>query len=421
MKRIFLKSAIAIGISLSCLMSAYANMPNTQHPITSLGPTLRLGMTHPLSDVTAFSILGELGDRNLRINGTAGWKLSAHQSLKISADLLRQNIDYPFFSGNTFQWVNQMAFGGYYEYDFANRAHHPIFNLSAYVSHAPSVDLSPLMGTCIENGVLHGYTDYRRIAGSNASGISPGLRFEAWRGAQAGVEINYDDVRYDKIYSPSEDAIGFGSTVRLDQAITDTVKLGLSAAIRKPFDNYQAGLGWTEFKNWSFGVDGSYTAGKNTLPSTYNVTFSANYLLEKNASPATTTYMFGPTDTFSSWVAQPAIYMPQVLAIPDERVVLVNCTTSTPSVLTTIPTHTNNGGTTTFATASAFSPSSGLTFSISLSAPLVGGNNVTINPVTGIVTVTNGGLLNQTLTATITASNTCGSASTTNTIDIIAD
>ena len=45
------------------------------------------------------------------------------------------------------------------------------------------------------------FIDNRRIAGSNAAGISPGLSIMPWSGGRIGAAVNYDNVRYDMRHS----------------------------------------------------------------------------------------------------------------------------------------------------------------------------------------------------------------------------
>src|SRR5258708_1514164 len=90
---------------------AFANIPNTDHPTTFLGPSLRAGYTSTLTNTLAYSLAGEAGIKNFRVSGTAGWKIIENQYLKMTAEYLRQDITYAFYSGNTDQWVQQGALG----------------------------------------------------------------------------------------------------------------------------------------------------------------------------------------------------------------------------------------------------------------------------------------------------------------------
>lgn len=225
--------------TLLCVGSASASIDNTNQPTTFLGPTVEASYTHLLSQKTAVSFAGEAGVKNFRLGGTLGWTLVENQRIKLSGEYLTQDLTYSFLSGNTNQWVQQGAIGADYQYEFLNHAYKPQFDLSVYYSNAPSKNLNP--ATITYQG-LSNVINYRRIAGSNAGGISPGITVQPWHGGKVGVALNYDDVVYETHYLPSDNPIGFGGTAHLDQMLTNNLSLGLLAAVRQPFNNYEANL-----------------------------------------------------------------------------------------------------------------------------------------------------------------------------------
>ena len=248
-------------------------------PTTFLGPTVKGSYTFPIDNITALSFAGEAGIKNFRLSTTAGWFLSNDQRTKLSAEYLWQNLAYSFSAGHVNKWVDQIAVGGSYQYDLRGYRLNPQFDFNAYVSHAPSHDLGTKQ--VIINGIL--LNDIERIAGSNAFGASPGISFQPWDSGITTFYLNYDDVRYNKKFLRSRDEIGFGGTFLLEQAITDNIGLDITAGIRKPFNTYGANLNWNNFNYygiWSFGLDGEYTNGKNTLPNSWNVGASADYTLD---------------------------------------------------------------------------------------------------------------------------------------------
>lgn len=400
--KILSKLTLTLGSMILCFTAAYAN-----DPTTFLGPTVKGGYTSTFNNNTAYSVLGEAGLKNFRAGGTVGWKLEQNQYIKVSAEYLVQDITYQFSTGNSDQWVQQGAIGGGYLYEFQGYCYAPQFDLNAYLSHAPSKSL---------NGT-------RRIAGSTAGGIVPALSVAPWQGARTGLGLNYDNVNYDKKYSPSQDAHGLGGTFTFNQVLTQDVDLHLGVGVRQPFNNYVAGLTFANvpyFGMWVVGLDGAYTAGKNTLPNTWNIGLSANYALDSRVAPV----MKGQgnmKDTFKDtaihddlvkYTAAPAVYMPQVLAIAEEDICTGTTLTGVP-----IPSITVGGGDTATANAApSFSPSSGLTYTITPNATLIGANALSINPTTGVITA-NGGGNEQIITATVTANNGCASASTTVTVE----
>ena len=304
-----------------------------------------------------------------------------------------------------------------YLYDFVGYSYHPQFDLSAYVSHAPSKDLSTVTGVFTQNGMVTPFIDQRRIAGSNGAGISPGVAIMPWQGGRLCAAVNYDSVRYDTKSGSNEDAIGFGGTVGLNQALSDNLGLGLAAAFRQPFNNYAANLSWNNvpyFGNWTLGVFGEYTVGKNTLPDTYNVGLSADFFFDKRCGAAVPMNLKGDlkgeviadpiSDSLLAWTADPAVYMPQVLAIVDPNTTI--CPPGNAPVLTSaIPNIGTGTGIGTVNEAIHFSGSN-LTFSIASITPvLIPPESITITP-NGMLSFSN---VAGTHVVVIKAANACGS------------
>jgi hypothetical protein len=417
----FKNLALALLSSFLCL-NAYASVPNDGHPTTFLGPTLKARYTAPLSDTLAYSLLGEAGLKNLRVGATLGWRLDCIQRLKFSAEWLRQDITYAFFSGDSNEWVDQWAFGAAYQYDFRGYNYDPAFDLSAYYSHAPSRTLGTRSGTFTNNdGEAFYYTDLRRIAGSNAAGLAPGVSFTPWFGSRAGLEINYDHVNYDNKYISDRDANGLGATIRLAQSLPCNLALNLLASFRQPFNNYGAALGWVSpFYNGLLAValDAAYTKGKESLPNTWNVGLSFDYVLEPCPMPAPLSLKgeVSPApiaDPFWVWTARPAVYMPQVLAIVDENKdpIPPGCSDGLPPTLLAPLPDLEVGGTTTADAAFAFGGNN-LVFSVVTNATPP--NGASIDPSTGVMTITQVGA--DPFQVTVTATNACGSASSTFTV-----
>lgn len=421
MKNLF-KVVLAFAGTLLCLSASYAD---SNHPTTFLGPTLRGTYTDIYDACTAYSVAGEVGLKNFRVGGTVGWRATDKQWLKVSAEYLLQRITYPFFFGNQDEWVQQGAIGAFYQYHFFNACWDPTVDIRAWYSHAPSKSLNTKHGFFTNAaGIVQSFADHRRIAGSNAGGITPGITFHPWGGTVFGLDLNWDDVQYDKNHSPQEDAKGFGGTARLSQVITDDILLDLSAAIRQPFNNYAASINWVNvsfFGKWSLGLIGDYTAGKHTLPSTWDVGINANYFVDHACDSACMRRAAAQfanlncADNFLAWTSDPAVYLPQVLAIPDEDVVIPDpqCSATPPTVIGTIADAVVGATPVTRDGAAAFSPSSGLTYSVSVSPALTPPSSVTINSSTGLITITNGEGVTRVVTITVTATNVCGATAST--------
>jgi len=410
-----IRSAIVFAGTVMCLSTVEAS----NEPTTFLGPTLRGAYTAPWTDNIAYSVAGEAGVRNFRVGATVGFRIDDVQRFKLSGEYLWQRIAYHFYTGDTKQWVDQGAVGGRYEYDFVNYPYNPQLDLYGFYSHAPSQQLTNVAGTITTGGVTSTFLDVRRIAGSNAGGGSPGVSFSPWQSGRIELDANYDVVSYHTHNTRSHDSHGWGGTAGIKQAFMDNFAVGVSAGIRQPFNDYEANLDMNNvqfYGHWTMGVYGNYLVGKNTLPNTWNAGLSADYFMDPvPCAPLKGENLKGEVtrapDNFLDWTADPAVHMPQVLAIADEKVVVPDPYCALPVVTAPLPnTGAINGGTVVIDAAAAFTPAAGLTYTFTHTA-LPGGATVTGNvPAAGDVTIHAGAP--GSFTVSVTATNSCGSATT---------
>src|SRR5262245_23772618 len=137
----FFSKLLCLGITI-LLSTAHAFASST-----FLGPTIKTKLTVPNTEFSAASILGELGPRNYRLNGTYGVKLPCNQRLKITGDFLWQKIKYPFFIDQNDQFGFQRAIGLGYQYSFAFVPYKPQFNLNLYYAHSSEQELDSKLTT----------------------------------------------------------------------------------------------------------------------------------------------------------------------------------------------------------------------------------------------------------------------------------
>lgn len=306
-------------------LQAFAAAPNTSDPATFLGPSARAGLTGPLTDTSAYSFAGEAGFKNARLGGTFGWLILENHRLKVSGEYLFQNITYSFFAGTDKRWQSQGAMGADYQYDMSRfMPWHPQVGVNAYFANTASAALGTVAGTYMNNGLPTFYGDQQRIAGSNSSAISPNLTLHPWATGKVGAELNYDNLRFMPKYTRANNAVGFGGTFHLDQALTTNTEIGASAAVRQPFNTYEGHFAWNNvpaWGTWVFKILGAYTVGKHQLPSTYDVGVSADYYLDMCDS---TSYANETKEAFMAWVAKPAVHVPEILSRPDDLVFVAN-------------------------------------------------------------------------------------------------
>lgn len=372
-----------------------------------LGPTVNARISQPIDYNISSSFGIEGGPRQYRGNATLGWILAENHRIKFTGEYLWQKIDYNFYSGIVRQWVNQGAVGAGYQYMLLDGVLNDL-RVYGYYSHAPSAGLSTLSSTFVNSNTTYSYTDQRHIAGSNAAGLSPGFALHPWYGAQAVLSANYDNVRYNTKYIATHNYSGFGGTIDFKQTLPGNLQMNLLAASRTAFNNYQAGLNWNktlESGLLTLGIIGGYNKGKHTLPNTSVVSLNLGYAFDQDTPIDDNDNDYKLAPSLSTWVAEPAVHMPQVLAIADEAVTLTSSTPSPcipPSFTGTIPNQGAQppGSPFELETASYFNGSN-LIFSTT-GLPL----GMTIDATTGLISGPYGG----SSSITVTATNSCGFA-----------
>ena len=385
-----------------------------------LGGIVRGQVTKDFHYNTAATVGLEAGPRDYRATGTFGWQADPRQRVKFTGEYLTQDIDYNFYSGVSRQWVQQGAVGLAYQYALNDKFENYL-SLSGFYSHAPSKNLSTKTGSfTTSSSTLTNWADMRRIAGSNAGGLSPSITTHLWEGSEATVGINWDDVVYDNRNQPQKKAQGFGASASVSQLLLvrgENFKASASAAARAPFDHYQAEVDWIKpypTSSLLVGVFGGYVIGKFTLPNTSIVGLNVAYTMDTPA-PHNAPAQQANAQTFLSWMGEAAVRMPQVLAIVDENVTQTSaCQFAAPTFAGPIADQVGGapGETFTFNSPTQFTGSN-LTYSVSFTAtPGALLNTVTINPTTGVLTITGSRVTD---TVTITATNPCGATVTSNT------
>jgi hypothetical protein len=396
-------------LSMTHLSYAMTTAPGVSpHSNAFLGSVVAGHVTTLLGSDLGSSVGVEGGSRQNRAHVTLGWLVTDNQRIKFTGEYLWQNIDYNFYSGTVRHWVKQGAIGAGYHYSLYHNLVSDL-HLAGYYSHAPSLALSASSGNYTEAGSLYYYTDLKRLAGSNAAGISPGFAVRPWAGAALALSANYDHVHYATQYRPAFTLFGLGGTVDFTQAFADHWQLAASAASRVAFNHYQAGMNWYQAFNaglLTVGLLGGYDQGKHTLPNTAVVSLNIGYAFAQDNPPAN--HLADADTVLTTWLAEPAVHMPQVLAIADEAVTVVSPIHSSPACAVPLfigtidsPQFIASGAPFSLATASLFTGTAPLYFS---AVNLPPGTN--IDAATGLISGIPGGSAAGII---VTATNSCGS------------
>jgi hypothetical protein len=360
-------------------------------------------------DWGALAAFGEAGPKNFRGSATYGVYFNPVQRFKVTGEYLTQELSFH----SKKKWVSQYAVGAQYQYLFDN-------------SHFQSLDMGTAYNQAFSRKLESSNTRKQRIAGSYGALSFIGTTVGLWDCAFLAVKLDYDWIKFVRKYQSDKLSNGFGGSASFTQRFAKDFSFNLGAEFRRPFNSYQGLLNWNHrFSAFSLdlGLFGNLTYGHDKVRTiqTGGVQIGFSFGPKPKSCGRSPELSIRGKECYareycsvSQWVATPAVYVPVVLAIADEA---LNCTA--PVVGNNPPTSLraglNPGGQPTpteYDVSIYFSGSGPLTYSVSYDGSLVpSGSSVSINPGTGVLTLDNSGASGVNLPLTITASNSCGSAS----------
>jgi len=333
MLHLFAKFA-AVALSAICLFNSASLQAQTTCD-NSIGrsnnhlPQVRLTLEPILyNDFNAVFLLGEAGHRHYRINGTYGLNFCTDHFIKIGGEWLTEDLEYKFYSGRQRRWVSQAAGGAVYRYVLPFSCYSIIsFNLSFDYSKANKQDLKSF--DCSDLSTLQ-----RRISGGQNGGGTLGFTALPWRGGEVTVALTYDCLRLNRKHQHDENLHGYGGAVAWKQRLWRNVNMKIIAEIRRPYEFYEAQfdfVNWTMGGDYTLGIFGNYTHGKKSLPNTigYGIVLGADLGAQscrtgcsRSSSCRPNEPCLSPVYDLASWAAVPAVYIPEVLAITDQIILL---------------------------------------------------------------------------------------------------
>lgn len=272
-------------------------------------------------DDAAISILGEAGPRNYRINGTWG-TICDNSRFKIGGEYLTQNINYNFPDGHHKHWRQQFAFGAKYQYylDCPEWCVQGV-QVTGYYSHSHSHGLPDYV---CNSGRITGPIS-RGVAGAWALGADVGVIIEPWCCAQLIASVGYDNVNYKRHQEGRKRVSGVGGALCFEQGLFWNLRAHIDAYFKRAYNALEAKLSWTRCLSCGeleIGIFGGHVWGKSRLPSTSNAGVELGFAfgvdsccqfvgIECNCDCC------GEGNYLARWVRDPAVYMPQVLAISE--------------------------------------------------------------------------------------------------------
>lgn len=349
--------------SLIVSTSICAQVCSNEKPHNDLLPLARLECAARFwDDEAAFPVLYEFGNRMSRINASVAFPICYGHNFKIGGEALNEQLTYEFPHKNEKRWVNQSAIGATYQAVF-NYCGFRSLELSAQYSTAPNRKLHDFHKEKQEHGHRHhsrkesdhdkqhrgrlhelrqhhrnqrhrdGY--HRSIAGSKAYAFSAGFTSLAWNGACVSASALYDHVEYRFKFEDHKIVNGFGGTVFYKQELCPCIDFVVKGEFRKPYDYYEGRLQWDLFLDhfdMTFGLYGGHTIGKHGLPNSTVAGFEMGFdfgitnfsgsassgLCSDNSNPYFGGFA-GQNPQILHWTAAPAVYIPEVMALPEQR------------------------------------------------------------------------------------------------------
>jgi hypothetical protein len=285
-------------------------------------PIGRFQIGSPLfGEHAAFSLLGEAGEKNYRGSGTVGFLFGHSHYFKVSGEYLRQKLGYRFSSGKERRWLYQGAAGAAYEYRFDMHWLSDA-SLAGFYSHAPNRHLKSVdCPNCIHLK--------RRIAGSDAGGGSIDLTFIPWGSGTISLAGNYDHVVYHRKHQDPLHISGFGGGVDWTQKLSCNFDFDFRGEFRRPFNYFEGAINWhsARWAGLTLGLFGSHTEGKYRLPNNNTAGVQLGYLIgyrKHHEEPSCRHPGTSLDSALESWVSIPAVYMPEVLAVSDQKKILIS-------------------------------------------------------------------------------------------------
>jgi len=287
------------------------------HHDSSLGPIVQFTTSSLLCDTDyAFGLIGEVGARNYRVNGTLGYEYCDAHLFKVGAEILNQRLKYDWDISDHKRWVHQYSVGAEYSY---------LFNEWCFTSLDLGANASRAGSRWVQEFEFRPFEITNRIAGSDSYELVAGGTLSPWDCAEMSVAAVYDNVRYDIHGNNSlqphhrRHVKGLGVSATFRQMFADCFNFEVTGEWRRPFDAVRGMIGWegnTGWGNLGLGVFAAWTKGKSHLPDS-NVWGLQIALDFGCCNPVPVDPCSGPGRSLLAWVRNPAVYVPEVLAIAD--------------------------------------------------------------------------------------------------------
>lgn len=353
----------------------------------------------PIDALNACAFFIQGGPLSFRSNATYGHQLDEQHFLKFSGEYLTQKLGFNFDHGKAHRWVLQGACGASYRY-LACSDWLEYIDAGLIYSHSWGRQLHIKMSRIVN------VIDQRRIAGANAVSMNVNGGFCLWETGLIELRGFYDYAHFHKKYASSPTLSGLGAGISFTQNLFMFGTLQLGADFRRPYNYFFATYSAPILafdQNTALAVFAERTIGRDRVASSSRIGISLELSFGpmRRCSDQTCTTSCALLD----FVARPAVYMPEVLAMSDDG---ISPMCSSPAVAELFGTVSVPAGQFRFDASSGFTGSDPLIFSGTGLPP-----GFKINALSGMITGNADGSQQGTYTASIKAINSCGTAAQT--------
>lgn len=291
------------------IVSAECSLQDSLRWNDSWIPDFRLAVEPVMfNESSGCSVLFEAGRQNYRANGTIGYAFNDDCFGKITGEYLTQKLGFSFCSVHEHHWTCQGAIG------FAALSYYADSQVEwgfSY-SHADKKNLSETV-VPRQNVICK-----KKIAGSDGVRLFCGSEISPWDSSTLTGKIVYDYLKFNRTFQKNKIVQGFGLNIGFDQYLFNSAKLHFGFNWEAPFIAYDASIA-TQFyflnRFFDMAVYSRRVHGQKSIPSSSLIGIEIGINLESLWSGKPLRCQ----DTLSTWLSEPAVYMPQVLVMKDQK------------------------------------------------------------------------------------------------------
>jgi hypothetical protein len=236
-----------------------------------------------------------------------------------------QNLNYRFASKKDSCWRQQYSIGG--EYRFWLDHFFPCIQGIDFRSRYSQADSRRLSAySCSDDIRIR-----RRLRGLWSAGATLGLALKPFNCLHFFGGINYNFSKYQHCFGNGKHSIsGFGSTFELTCWLNHATWLKAKSEICSLYNYYEGSLHWPPPCAWqgvTIGICGAYTQGKHKLADSGFACLELTYAFGSDddcgiiaPTKEDDCYKWDLTD-LANWMADLPSYIPEVLAVPEQKIV----------------------------------------------------------------------------------------------------